>query len=139
MRISDWSSDVCSSDLLPKPDDRDAVGDLAHLAELVGDEDDGGARLLEPAHDRHELVGLLRGEHRSGLVEDQHARVLGESLDDLDALLHAHGQILHERVRIYIEAEPLGDLAHLGAGGRKVQAAAEARTEENTSELQSLM
>jgi len=55
--------------------DRDPVGDLADLAELVGDEHDRGAALLETAHHAHEVVGLLRGEHRGGLVEHEHARV----------------------------------------------------------------
>ena len=67
---------------------------------------------LELAHDRHELVGLLRGEHRGRLVEDEHLRVAGERLDDLDALLHADGQVLDERVGVDVEAEAVGDLAH---------------------------
>src|SRR3546814_16846121 len=82
MRISDWSSDVCSSDLvllldaerdrsadhhlgqlglagrrvggadqLAAADHADPVADRLDLAQLVGDEDDGGALLLEPAHE----------------------------------------------------------------------------------------
>ena len=113
------------ADDLAEPDDGDAVGDLAHLAQLVGDEDDGGAGLLELAHDRHELVGLLRGEHGGRLVEDEHLRVARQRLDDLDALLHADGQVFDEGVRVDVEAEPRGDLAHLRARRVQVEAAAE--------------
>ena len=74
---------------LAEPDDGDLVGDLAHLAQLVGDEDDGLAGLLELAHDPHQLVGLLGGQHRGGLVEDEHLGVARQRLDDLDPLLHA--------------------------------------------------
>ena len=42
-------------------------------------------------------------------------RVARERLDDLDALLHADGQVFDERVGVDVEAEPLGDLAHLRA------------------------
>ena len=104
---------------LAEPDDGDAVGDLADLAELVGDEDDGCPGRLELAHDLHQLVGLLRREHGGRLVEDEHLRVARERLDDLDALLHADGQILDERVGVDVEAEALRDLAH--ALARRVQ------------------
>lgn len=93
----------------------------------MGDEDDGGAGLLELTHDLHQLVGLLRGEHRRRLVEDEHARVTGERLDDLDPLLHTDGEILDERIRVDVEAETVGDLAHLRAGAVEVEAASELR------------
>ena len=35
--------------------------------------------VLELAHDRHQLVGLLRGEHRGGLVEDEQPRRRGRA------------------------------------------------------------
>ena len=76
---------------------------------------------LELAHDAHQLVGLLRREHRGRLVEDEHPRVAGERLDDLDALLHADGEVVDERVGVDVEAEPLGDLAHLRARRRQVE------------------
>ena len=49
------------------------------------------------AHDGEQLVGLLRGEHRGRLVEDQQVDVAGERLDDLDPLLGADRQVLHQR------------------------------------------
>ncbi len=109
---------------LAEADDGDAVGDLAHLAQLVGDEDDRGARLLELAHDAHQLVGLLRGEHGGRLVEDEHPRVARERLDDLDALLHADREVLDERVGVDVESEARGDLADALARGVQVEDAA---------------
>ena len=112
------------ADDLAEADDGDAVGDLADLAQLVGDEHDRGAGLLELAHDAHQLVGLLRGEHRGRLVEDEHPRVARERLDDLDALLDADGEILHQRIGVDVEAEARGDLADALAGGLQIQDAA---------------
>ncbi len=114
------------ADDLAEADDGDAVGDLADLAELVGDEDDRLPGLAELAHDVHQLVGLLRGEHRGGLVEDEEPGVAGQGLDDLHALLHAHREVLDEGVGIHVEAETLGDLGDPVAGGVEVQRAGEA-------------
>ena len=44
---------------------------------------------VERAHDGEQLVGLLRGEHRGRLVEDEQVDVAGQRLDDLDPLLGA--------------------------------------------------
>ena len=115
------------ADDLAEADDGDLVGDLAHLAQLVRDEHDRGALVAQLAHDAHQLVGLLRGQHRGRLVEDQHLRVLRQRLDDLDALLHADRQVLDEGVGVEVEAEPRRDLAHLRAGGVEVEAPAELR------------
>ena len=112
------------ADDLAEADHGDAVGDLAHLAQLVGDEHDRGARLFQLAHDDHELVGLLRGEHGGRLVEHEHLRVAGQRLDDLDPLLHAHRQVFDERVGVDVEAEPRRDLFDLLARGGQVEQAA---------------
>ena len=68
-------------------------------------------RRLQLAHDLHQLVDLLRREHRRGLVEDQHLGVVGQRLDDLDALLHADRELLDEPVGVDLEPVPLGQLA----------------------------
>ena len=64
-----------------------------------------------------QLVGLLRGEHRGRLVEDEQVDVAGERLDDLDPLLDADRQVLDHRVRVDRQAVPLGDLER-PRGGR---------------------
>jgi hypothetical protein len=67
--------------------DGDVVGDGQGLLELVGDEDDGGASVLELGHDPEELDDLLRGQHGRRLVEHEDLRAAEQHLDDLDALL----------------------------------------------------
>ena len=109
------------TDDLAEADDRDAVGDLTNLAQLVGDEYDGCSRLAQLAHDRHELVGLLWGQYGRRLVEHEHTGIPRQRLDDLDALLHADGQVFDERVGIHVEPEPRRDLVHLRASPLEVE------------------
>src|SRR3546814_2970569 len=111
MRISDWSSDVCSSDLA-RPD----VGDCRGGAGDGGDEVEAGER----ERDREQRVTGREQEeeahHRAGdAVRNRLAVVVGEE--------HAVGleQAMDLRVSSRIE--------HLEAE----------RSEEHTSELQSLM
>src|SRR3546814_3562317 len=87
MRISDWSSDVCSSDLARV---------LRELLHLGGDDGEGAAGIAG-------ALGLDRG------VQCEHVGGLGDRFDRLADLLH----LLHHRGEI--------------------------RSEEHTSELQSLM
>ena len=114
------------ADDLAEPDDRDPVGDLADLAQLVGDEDDGLPGRLELAHDLHQLVGLLGRQDGRGLVEHEHLGVARERLDDLDPLLDADGEVLDEGVGVDVEAELVGDLLDPAAGGLEVEGAGEA-------------
>ena len=59
------------------------------------------AKLL---HRGHELVDLLRGEHGGRLVEDEDLIVAVEHLEDLDALLHADGDVLDLGVEVDLQA-----------------------------------
>src|SRR3546814_8693303 len=113
MRISDWSSDVCSSDLSHRRDahrpgtDRSAVADLhAHGVPV--------SRRLQIALGRHRTRELVVGEH--GRRADEHA------------VTEARG-LVHERIVLQ-----LAGIAHLHA-----RAHVGPRSEEHTSELQSLM
>ena len=92
------------------------VGDREHLAELVGDEDDGQALGLEFAEVVEERVDLLRHEDRGGLVEDEGAGAAVEDLEDLHALAVGHAEFLDEGVGAYAEAVRVRDLLDLGAG-----------------------
>src|SRR3546814_5106822 len=102
MRISDWSSDVCSSDLLAL---RVAIDELVGMAarqhgephQFLGDIDDA--------------VIIARGQHASCVVE------LGIGLGD---------------------ARLVGDGDHPHPAAEDAQCV-DARSEEHTSELQSLM
>src|SRR3546814_3922567 len=136
MRISDWSSDVCSSDL---------------GLELVGEALDGGLEgrdVLDVtgAHDAVEHVAVASTEPFEELgLEAGHVfdgdRVevaVGGGVQRHDLLLDRHRAV--ERLLEQLD-EPvaaveggLGDLVELGAdGGERL------RSEEHTSELQSLM
>ena len=75
------------------PDDRDPIGDLEDLVELVADEDDAVALGREPPQDGEDLLGLLRREHGGRLVEDEDPRLAVERLEDLDPLLPADRQV----------------------------------------------
>lgn len=89
----------------PRPQDGDPVGDLHHLPQLVGDEDDGVPGLRELADGVEELLALLRGEHRGGLVEDEDFRPAVERLDDLDPLHQPDGEAAHRRVQREVDVE----------------------------------
>src|SRR3546814_5244729 len=111
MRISDWSSDVCSSDLLPRQyaaqHDRDAQ--RQHQAHDEGD----GQRLLI---DAGELQAV--GNHHAG--------------QQLPAVPQLHGNDAHRLRRVAARAVERHDLP-APVGGQP------GRSEEHTSELQSLM
>ena len=95
-----------TSDDLAAPDDRDVIGHLQHLTEFVGDEHNRTSLVAQCTHYVHQLADLLRGQHRCRLVENQVAGVMGQGLQDLNPLLDANRQILHERIRIDLQAVP---------------------------------
>ncbi len=103
------------------PDHGDPVGDREDLVELVADEDDARPLGREAAQDGEDLDGLLRGENRRGLVEDQDPGAAVERLEDLDALLDPDGQLADERARVDLEAELLGQGPDLAIGLLRVE------------------
>src|SRR5262249_5179781 len=58
---------------------------------------------------------LARGQHGGGLVENEHAGLAQQRLDDLDPLLNSDRQGLPQRVGVYPQGQPLGELRHLPA------------------------
>ena len=89
--------------------DHDLVGDVAHHAQVVGDEEIGEVELLLQVHEQVEHLGLDRDvERRDRLVGDQDARAQHERAGDGDALALAAGE--HVRVAGVV----LGPQAHLG-------------------------
>ena len=107
--------------MLAATHDRDAVADGADLAQLVADEDDREALVDEATQRLEERLDLLGHEHGGGFVEDEHAAVARERLDDLDALLLADREVLHERVGLDGDAEAVGGLLDRAAGGSQVE------------------
>src|SRR3546814_5479891 len=123
MRISDWSSDVCSSDLL----DPDAVAAVSnHRLDLVVDD-------LVAAQRPDILVVRGRGDSSqlSGQVGAQRLRLPGNAVQELT------------RVRGHIPDRVLADRQHRAALRQRLERVVRVRTrnrsEEHTSELQSLM
>src|SRR3546814_9314446 len=115
MRISDWSSDVCSSDLHPC---------LGQHPGPVTDRAHGLAGLNEGAHEGHcPLVGAQ--DVGIDLAARQHQRVVAGNIDLVDRLVDRDGIT---PVALF----PTADLASLRRHDLD-------RSEEHTSELQSLM
>ena len=98
---------VDRADVLALAQDAHAVGDLHDLVELVGDEQDGLAFAGKLLHRGHELFGLLRGEHRGRLVEDEDLVVAIQHLQNFDALLHADRDILDLGVKVDVQTVAL--------------------------------
>src|SRR3546814_7702216 len=63
MRISDWSSDVCSSDLREDDDGEEALMAKKHIPAEAGDRG-----RLEVVFDKPHLLGSLFGEYDQNLV-----------------------------------------------------------------------
>ena len=92
------------ADRLAAPQHGDAVGDLEHLVQLVRDEDDRGPVVAQPAQHLGQLGGLLRGQDRGRLVEDEDARAAIQRAQDLHALLLADRDVGYARVGIDAQA-----------------------------------
>ena len=75
----------------------------------------------EALEDLEQLDRLLRGQHRRRLVEDQDVGTAIERLQDLDALLLPDCDRLHLRVRVDVELELVGELAHAALCGGGVE------------------
>ena len=72
---------------LPVAHDRHGVGDLEHLVEEVTDVDQRAAVGGEGTHQRVQAIGLVLGQRRRRLVEDDETSVASEGAHDLDLLL----------------------------------------------------
>ena len=105
----------------PVAQHRDVVADFEHFLQLVRDENDAHAALLQRAHDGEEALRLLRRQHGSRLVEDEDVGVTIKRLDDLDALLHAHRQVLDQSIGIDGQAVLAGDFEDARARGLAVE------------------
>ena len=112
---------------LAAPHHRHGVGDLEHLAQLVGDEQHRAALGGQLARDREQPLGLLRGQHGGRLVEDQHVRGAVQRAQDLHALLVADRQLADARPRVDAQAVPATELADQLLRRGVVVAAAPAR------------
>src|SRR3546814_3208061 len=122
MRISDWSSDVCSSDLPARDLGAAGLGEAPQLGE-VGDRHD-------PGHDRDVDAERARvvdeAEVDVGVVEVLGDRAVGAGVDLALEVAQVDMRVVGLRVALGIDAD------------LDVEAAV-VRSEAHTSELQSLM
>src|SRR3546814_2084557 len=116
MRISDWSSDVCSSDLAPSEEDH-LVTEAVH--ELVAPREVRRAEQREPALARQPVEAVV-ADHGADAVEHPGSDQRAEGGEE-PGCHHVHVTLGG--------AEPREGQDHLGGD----------RSEEHTSELQSLM
>ena len=107
--------DVHGAHILALAQNSAAVCHRHDLVELVGNEQDGLAFLLEPAHDLHQFVDLLRGQHCGRLVKDQDLVVAVQHLQDLNALLHTNRDIADQCIRVHAQAVLFAQGHHLFA------------------------
>ena len=108
------------ADLATRPENRDPIGELEHLADLVRDEDEAPAVRDHLAEDGEQIVDLLRREHRGRFVEDEQRRVPVERLDDLDPLSLADRELPDHGVGVDDEPVALGQLADPRGDGAEV-------------------
>ncbi|MPM31601.1 hypothetical protein SDC9_78157 [bioreactor metagenome] len=67
----------------PVAQHRDRVGQLEHLAQVVGDEDEGGAPRPQVADELEQLGPLAVGQRGGGLIEDDQLRAAVHGADDV--------------------------------------------------------
>src|SRR3546814_4148830 len=86
MRISDWSSDVCSSDLLPI----ELLALRTALADADRKRDDAGWQLAIASHEDVDHIAGLQCRHAAGGIDD-HDKILGgrseEHTSELQSLM----------------------------------------------------
>ena len=91
-------------DRLAIADHRDAVGDLHHLIQLVGDEHRRDALRPEALQQFEQRIGIGFVEARRRLVEDQQLDRLVERFGDFNELLLAGADVGDQRVGVFLEA-----------------------------------
>ena len=104
--------------------DADPVGQVEHVVDVVADQEDPDALVLELADEAPDLRGLGRPERRGGLVHDQDPGVEVDGTRDRDGLALAAGEGLHGLGEVLeVGVEPAHHLAGLGLHGRVVEGA----------------
>src|SRR3546814_7203099 len=128
MRISDWSSDVCSSDLITEVAE-DAAGQIARRRQQRPARSEAFQRIGLDLRRRH---GQRRDLHELALGNEVGETVAGQPV--ADALPGRRGRGIRRLEGIDLD---LGAQLDVEAGMRGIDG--QMRSEEHTSELQSLM
>ena len=85
--------------------DRDLVGDLQHLFQLVGDKDDGDAFAPDLEQQLEQIVRLVAGQRGGRLVQDQKAGICREGPGDHDQLFLGGAQPADHRAGRQIQSD----------------------------------
>ena len=80
--------------------DRDAIGEVEHLAQVMGNIDDRHAFRAQLAHDVEQALALAARQSGIGLIKNKHARALTDGARNFDELHLGDRQPAHARVRI---------------------------------------
>ena len=95
--------------------DQDPVAELERLAEVVGDEDHGLAHVaVQPDDLVLHVAADQRVEGGERLVEEDQRGVRGQRPPEADALLHAAGQLVGERLLVARQPDEVDDLLRPG-------------------------
>src|SRR5258708_10296486 len=86
--------------VLATPQNGDAISEFKHLAQLVGDEDDGLPLLHKATQNTEELKCFLRGQDASRLVHNQDVSSAVEDFKYLDPLLQAYRKLFNTGIGI---------------------------------------
>src|SRR3546814_5386933 len=131
MRISDWSSDVCSSDLLDE-----MLGNLIENAAKYG-----GGSVFATVRGEAGFVEFLIEDDGPGIAEEDRARLFdrGARLDSNKPGTGLGLAIVRDVAEIYDGTVGLEESEDLGGLLARLRLPAASRSEEHTSELQSLM
>src|SRR3546814_2691109 len=101
MRISDWSSDVCSSDLFAFVDYAHTISHFLGLFDIMRRQDDGDATGAKLPHEMPHVAPQLENHSGGGLLQKQYLRFMRQCLGDQHASLHAPGQF-HQIGRAHV-------------------------------------
>src|SRR3546814_3192343 len=145
MRISDWSSDVCSSDLMletlgwPFPD-ADPEGDAQGVPGFIAAEDADGYRALLDA-ERESAQEIERNARRMAIEAEDAAREAAAAADRQRVKAIQDATLAWQEARQAASKAPPAEREAAAAAVQAALAARQAaiRSEEPTSELQSLM
>ena len=102
---------------LTQPQHGDTIGDVHDLAHLVADKDDALALGHQLAHDGEQALHLDVRQSGGRLVQNQQFRAVIQCLQDLGALLLAHGDLRDEPIQLYVQTVSGGQLLDLLAAG----------------------
>ena len=100
---------------LARAQDGDPIGDVQHLPHLMADEDDALVLTGQLLHDAEQAFHLDVRQRGGGLIQHQQLRPAIQRLEDLHALLSAHGDLGDGLVQLHVQAVPFRQLPSLTA------------------------